>query len=168
MPFLATASPASSRWPGAGLLSSPTTETTPVQPSIAQSSPSQPMPYPFRICSPSQIIHRMPTPCPSYSPIECHAKSPLRMVMFQDHIEPPEPPEPVWKPAQRRRDLNRSSAREALSDAFSWDSRHSQVSLLPRRRRSPVSILTSPRSSPAAEDTLAARFPSTASVRNDT
>ena len=161
MPFLATATPASSRWPGAGLLSSPTTESTPFRPSIALSSPSQPMPYPFRICAPSQIIHRMPTPCPSYSSIECHAKSPLRMVMLQDQIELPEP---IWKPAQRRRDINRSAAREALSDALSWDS---QISLLPRRR-SPVSIPISPCKSPAAEGTLAARFPSTAPARDYT
>jgi hypothetical protein len=128
MPFLATASPASSYWRVLGNRSSPTTETAPARPSIAQTKPFQPMPYPFRICTPSQIICRIPTPCRLYSSFECHARSPLRVVVFQHQVEPPKP---VWRPLQRQRNHNRSAAREALSDAFSWNS---QASLQPRRR----------------------------------
>jgi hypothetical protein len=161
MPFLATASPTSSYWRVLGNRSSPTTETAPVRPRIAQIKPTQPMPYPFRICTPSQIIYRMPTPCRLYSSVLCHAKSPLRVVMSQDQMEPSQP---VWRPYQRRRNLNRFSAREALSDATSWNS---QVSLLPGRRIF-TSNLAPPRSSFAAEGRTTTRSPSPASVRDDT
>lgn len=151
MPFIAaTASPTSSYWRVLGNRSSPTLETAPLRSSIAQAQPLQPMPYPFRVCTPSQIIYRIPTPCRLYSSFECHSKSPLRVVMFQDQIEPPQP---IWRPYQRRRGLNRFSAREALSDASSWNS---QVSLLPRRR-SFVSDPASPRRPATAEGPTAAR-----------
>jgi hypothetical protein len=163
MPFVATASPTSSYWRVLGNRSSPTTESAPPRPRIAQIKPSQPMPYPFRICTPSQIIYRMPTPCRSYSSALCHAKSPLRVVMFQDQMEPPQP---VWKTYQRRRNLNRFSAREALSDASS-SSWNSQVSLLPGRRVF-ASNPAPPRRSFVAEGRTAARSPSRVSVRDDT
>jgi hypothetical protein len=160
MPFLATASP-TSYWRVLGNSSSPTTETAPTGPRIAQIKPSQPMPYPFRICTPSQIIYRIPTPCRSYSSALCHAKSPLRVVMFQDQMEPPQP---AWKAYQRRRNLNRFSAREALSDASNWNS---QVSLLPRRRSFSLNPAP-PRRSFVAEGRTATRSPSPPSVRDDT
>ena len=161
MPFVATASPASSYWRVLGNRSSPTTETAPARPSIAQTKPFQPMPYPFRICTPSQIIYRIPTPCRLYSSFECHATSPLRVVMFQDQMIPPKP---VWRHNQRSRDLNRSAAREALSDAFSWNS---QVSLQPRRRNIAPNPAP-PRRSSAAEGQMPARPPSIATVWDDT
>ena len=160
MPFVATATP-TSYWRVLGNSSSPTTETAPTGPRIAQIKPSQPMPYPFRICTPSQIIYRIPTPCRSYSSALCHAKSPLRVVMFQDQMEPPQP---AWKAYQRRRNLNRFSAREALSDASSWNS---QVSLLPRRRSFSLNPAP-PRRSFVAEGRTATGSPSPPSVRDDT
>jgi hypothetical protein len=167
MPFLATACPTSPvlpYWPDViGRPFSPTTETAPARPRIAQTKPCQPMPYPFRICAPRQIIYKIPTPCRLYSSFECHEKSPLRVVMFQDQIEPPQP---VWRAFQRRRNLNRFSAREALSDASGWSS---QVSLLPRRR-SFVSSAAPPRRASAAEGQgqAAARSSPTTSARDDT
>lgn len=149
-PSLATSSPTSSHSPAvAGVGSSPTTETPPAPPTVARfTTPSPPMPFPCRISRPTQIIHRMPTPCRAYSSFECFAYSPLRTVMHQDQVKPPQP---AWKPFQRRRDIDRSAAREALSDASNWNS---QVSLLPRRRSFGWSP-TSPRRSAAADPTVA-------------
>jgi hypothetical protein len=161
MPFLATASPTSSYWRVIGDRPSPTTETAPARPSIEQRKPSQPMPYPFRICTPSQIIYRMPAPCRLYASNACHLKSPLRMVVFQDQTDPPKP---VWRHLQRAHGLDRSAAREALSDAFSWSS---QTSLLPRRRNF-VPHPASPRRLSTAESPTLVRSPSTTSVRDDT